>query len=184
MIFKYKELKKRKEIGEKLIWEEITEKQLRFLYVDEGVSSFSISLLYDVKQSQVDYKRKKFNIKFREIVAKNLVENTPPSLNLESKQRIINEFNIDKISKMMTHFAFRNGPVEDMHSAGKLSDNDMMILNKYMVNRVAGLLKLIKEAQWFKIEAILEMYKLYGTHWDKAEPDIGEVDNILKLWLK
>ena len=29
--------------------------------------------------------------------------------------------NIDAISKAVTHYAFRNGPVEDMHANGQLS---------------------------------------------------------------
>ena len=36
----------------------------------------------------------------------------------------------------MTHYAFRNGPVEDMHANGQLSQQDMKTLNKYMVNRI------------------------------------------------
>ena len=44
---------------------------------------------------------------------------------------------IDMLSKGITQFAFRSGPVEDMHARNKLTKKDMKALNKYMVNRIA-----------------------------------------------
>ncbi|AQS08834.1 hypothetical protein CLOBY_09490 [Clostridium saccharobutylicum] len=32
---------------------------------------------------------------------------------------------IHKLSVVTTHYAYRNGPVEDMHADGKLSENDI-----------------------------------------------------------
>lgn len=184
MTYTYNELKELKNRNKLLSWKDVTEDQLKYLYVEEDLLESQIAELFDVKQSQVNYKRTKYNIKFRDKVIKGFLENIPDSLNEQAKDRILNDFDIDKFAKMITHFAFRNGPVEDIHANNQLSQEDMMVLNKYMVDRIAGLLKLIQDNQWLKIEAILEMYKLFGTHWDKAEPDIGEVDNILKLWMK
>jgi len=180
MIFSYEELKKQKEAGINLSWKDITKEQLRKLYVEERISPFSISLLYGIKQSQVDYKRDKFGIKFKEIVADSFLKNVPESTNQSMKEVFISAFDIDTFSKIITHYAFRNGPVEDMHADGKLFEEDMMILNKFMVNRIAGVLQLIKDEEWLKLVGLMELYKCYGTGWDKAEPDTVELDNALK----
>lgn len=184
MIHKYEELKKQKEAGVKLSFKEISAEQLRSLYVEEEISAYMISLLYDVKQTQVDNKRKRFGIKFKEIVTKRILENIPDYINEASKKRIIEDFDIQKIANMITHFAFRNGPVEDMHANNQLSQNDMKTLNKYMMNRLAGLLTLLKSNQWFKIDAILYEYSKFGIDWDEVEPDTDNIDEILKIQLR
>lgn len=109
MIFTYEELKKQKEAGIDLHWKDITKEQLRKLYVEERISPFSISLLYGIKQSQVDYKRDKFGIKFKEIVADSFLKNVPKSTNQSMKEVFMASFDIDKFSKIITHYAFRNG---------------------------------------------------------------------------
>lgn len=43
---------------------------------------------------------------------------------------------IDMLSKAVTQFAFRSGPVEYMHARGKLTQKDMKTLNKFMTNRI------------------------------------------------
>ena len=48
---------------------------------------------------------------------------------------------IDMLSKGITQFAFRSGPVEEMHAKNKLTQKDMKTLNKHMTNRIAGLLE-------------------------------------------
>ena len=50
---------------------------------------------------------------------------------------------IDMLSKGITQFAFRSGPVEEMHAKGKLTQKDMKTLNKFMTNRIAELLTTI-----------------------------------------
>jgi len=186
MIFTYDELNKQKESGIKLSWADISEDQLRKLYTGEKIPTVLISHLYGAKKSQIDYKRKKFGIKFMETTATNLIDNVSKNTNETMKKVFFDNFDIDKFSKIITNYAFRNGPVEDMHVDGKLSDEDMMTLNKYMVNRIAGILQLIKEEQWFKLVGFLETYKLYGecgATWDKAEPDIEEIDKCLSIIL-
>jgi hypothetical protein len=68
-----------------------------------------------------------------------------------------------------------------MHSNGNFSDEDMMVLNKYMVNRVAGILQLIKDEQWLKLVGLINLYGIYGADWDKAKPDIAELETAIKL---
>ena len=175
----YKKLVERKNKGEKLIWDEITKKELEELF--EKNSDNTIAELYGVTKSQVITKRKKWDIKqinytlkrfFSEDLNKNLCEH----LNQTSKDRLLNEDNIDIISISLTHYLFRNGPVEDIHSAGKLSQEDMKTLNKFMVNRIAGLLKTINNGEWLKLELLLNYYSLFGKHWDKPVADTNELD--------
>ena len=142
----------------------ITKEELEELF--EKHTDNMIADLYDVSKSQVKNKREKWDIKqinytlkkfFSEDSNKNLFEN----LNQGSKERLLNKNNIDTISIALTHYFFRNGPVEDMHSEGKLSQEDMKTLNKFMVNRIAGLLQIINKEEWLKIELLLDYYNTY-----------------------
>lgn len=160
----YQKLVKRKKKGEKLEWNNITKEELEDLF--EKYTDSMIADLYDVSKSQVKSKREKWNIKlinytlqklFSEDFNKKLFEN----LNQTSKERLLNKDNIDTISIALTHYLFRNGPVEEMHSEGKLSQEDMKILNKFMVNRVAGLLQTINKEDWLKIELLIDYYNTY-----------------------
>lgn len=132
----------------KLLWDDITEEELRRLYYDENLSDSQISDLFGVTKGKVAYKRNKFGISIRNKVYQEFVEQNNElfiKLNSDSKERLLRRENIDSISKAITHFAFRNGPIENMHSNNQLSENDMKTLNKYMVNRIAGLLTAIAD---------------------------------------
>lgn len=175
----YQELVERKNKGEKLEWNNITKEELEELF--EEHTDNMIADLYDVSKSQVKSKREKWDIKlinytlkkfFSEDFNKSLFEN----LNQNSKERLLSKDNIDSISIALTHYLFRNGPVEDMHSDGKLSQEDMKTLNKFMVNRIAGLLKTLDKGEWLKLELLLNFYSLFGKDWDKPVPDTTEID--------
>ena len=175
----YEKLKERKRKGEKLDWNAITREELEDLF--EKATDSAIAELYEVSKSQVTAKRKKWDIKlinytirafFKEDKNRDLLE----GLNQSSKERLLQEEKIDTISIALTHYLFRNGPVEDMHGEGKLSQNDMKTLNKFMVNRIAGLLKTLNKGEWLKLELLLNFYGLYGTEWDKPIPDTDEID--------
>lgn len=103
------------------------------------------------------------------------------NLNLDSKKRLLKKENIDKISKAITQFIFINGPIKDIYSEEKISQNDMKILNKFMVNRIAGLLTAIGDNSWLKLELLLHYYKIYGSDCDEAEPDMEELDFIFNF---
>ena len=47
-----------------------------------------------------------------------------------------------------------------MHANDQLSENDMKTLNKYMVNRIAGLLTAIADNNWLQLELLLSYYRL------------------------
>ena len=185
MIYTYKELRKQKENGNKLNWDKITKEQLEELFFDEYVSNNTIADLYDVNLSKVTSKRHKWNIKLNSAthLYKTFSMNHKEELKLlneHSKERLCKEENIDYISKALTHYIFRNGPVEDMHANHQFSQEDMKTLNKYMVNKLAGLLKMIYDGEWMKIELLLNFFKRYGHDWDKAEIDISDFELIFK----
>lgn len=160
-------------------WKDITEETLRDLYYDRNLSDSSIAELYGVTRGQVRYKRHKFRITFRNKIYDTFVSQNSElfnHLNNDSKTRLLQVENIDGIAKALTHYAFRNGPVEDMHADGKLTQEDMKILNKYMVNRLAGILSAIHEERWLQLELLYGFLQNYGADWDKAEPDTEELD--------
>ena len=177
----YQKLVERKNKGEKLEWNNITKEELEELF--EKNTDSMIADLYGVSKSQVKSKRGKWDIKlinytlkkfFSEESNKNLFEN----LNQSSKNRLLDNNNFDTISIALTHYLFRNGPVEDMHSDGKLSQEDMKALNKFLVNRISGLLKTLDKGEWLKLELLLNFYSLFGKDWDKPVPDTDEIDII------
>ena len=81
---------------------------------------------------------------------------------------------IDMLSKGITQFAFRSGPVEEMHSKGKLTQKDMKTLNKFMINRIAGLLQTIFNGDVAKALKVLTFYASLSSDGNKANPDIEE----------
>lgn len=177
----YEELKQRKQRGEKLEWEKITKEELEELF--KNTPDSMIAELYGVSKSQVKYKRNKWDIKqykyaINDFVDKELIKNLNKNSKERLKERILDKNNIDSISISLTHYLFRNGPVEDMHSAGKLSQDDMKTLNKFMVNRIAGILETMQKGDFLKLELLLNFYSLYGHDWDKATPDTDEIDSI------
>lgn len=85
----------------------------------------------------------------------------------------------DRVIIGLVHYIFRNGPVEDMHAAGKLSQDDMKTLNKYIVNRLANLSALIQDKRWRELELLLNAYSIYGIDWDHPQPDMESVEEDL-----
>lgn len=81
---------------------------------------------------------------------------------------------IDGISKSLTHFVFRNGIVEDMHVAGKLSEDDMKQLNKCTHGRMAYVVNLFlsgKQEDINKLIDLIDSNAIYGSNWDRAKLD-------------
>lgn len=185
MIYTYDELNEKKKNGIELDFDQISKEQLEKLFIDENISNNRIAELYNVNYEKVRGKRRKWDISIfsPKYTYKRYVENNNglfDKLNIDSKERIMSSMNIDSIAKALTHHVFRNGPVENMHANGQLSQNDMKVLNKYMVNKIAGLLKLIEDGEWLKIEIMLGYLQYYGGDWDEAEYDISDIEFIFK----
>ena len=172
----------------KLDWESVTKDELIKLFLIENRSKTQIATLYNVSVNQVKTKLDKWNIK--KYPSYYLIQNAKDEkevvdiLNENSLPRLNQKENISWISKALTHHIFRNGPIEDMHAAGKLTQEDMKILNKYMVNKIAGLLLLANKGEWIKIELLLNFYKYWGNEWDEAEPDIKDIEYMYKNQLE
>ena len=81
---------------------------------------------------------------------------------------------IDMLSKGITQFAFRSVPIEDMHSKGKLTQKDMKTLNKFMANRIAGLLTAISKGDISNVLKVLTFYASLSSDWDSCKPNPEE----------
>lgn len=172
----YNKLVERKKSGEKLNWNDITKEELNQLWEEYAIDNM-IADLYDVTKSQVAYKRRKWGISIKNSAKKEIQDmDCYKKLNLEMKNSLLSGDGIDTISIALTHYLFRSGPVEDMHAEGKLSQEDMKLLNKFMVNRITGLLETIKKDEWVKLALLLKDYCYYGRELDKPEPDTEEIE--------
>ncbi len=172
-LYTYQELEKMKKEGTILNWDAITKEQLEKLFIDEHISNSRIADLYGVSNDKVRSKRRKWDISVtsaKYIYKRYTEENSSlfEMLNTSSKERLLKEENIEYMAKAFTHYVFRNGPVEDMHTMGKFDQKDMKTLNKYMVNRIAGLLKLMLDGEWLKIELLCDALRYYGSDWDSV----------------
>ena len=61
-----------------------------------------------------------------------------------------------------------------MHANNQLSQKDMKALNKYMVNRIAGLLTTISKGDISNVLKVLTFYASLSSDWDSCKPDIEE----------
>ena len=170
---------KSKEAGRSLNFENLTKEELKTLFIDESVSDARIASLFEVKPSRVTYLRRKYGITIKNSLIDQFLSpqsDIAEKYNKEMKGVTLTKENINKISKALTHFAFRNGPIEDMHADPEknITDDDMMKLNKYMVNRMAYVFTLIIEEKWGELNFLVEQMDLmFGEEWDSAVPDDG-----------
>ena len=89
---------------------------------------------------------------------------------------------IERLSKTAVEYSFRCGPVDRLHEEGKLDDKDMKELNTFMMNRMAGIFTLIMEGRNFELRNLLSFYSRLDTNWDRAIPDLKEVDYTMNLF--
>lgn len=186
----FEEFKVRKDSGELLSLDELTPEQLKTMFIDEEKTDRMISRLFEVKESKITYRRKKFGITIRGSILDDFLmadSEDAKEVNKKIKNQLLDENNLTMISKAITHFAFRNGPIEDMHAApnNQLSEEDMKTLNKFMVNRLAYIFKLVIEERWMEFDFLIKSTdRLYGHLWDEAEPDDGGTRKIIEMMLK
>lgn len=177
-------------------WEQVDKRELERLYYEENLPDSIIAERFNVSKSEVKKKRKLYNIsmrmhsidvafseypgaadiKFQEEVPDLLSQDTLNSLNQRAKERLVQRENIDAISKALTNYIFRLGPVENIHSNGQLSQEDMKALNKYMVNHLAWVLTRAFEGDWLRLELLFNALVDYGKTWDPADPQ--KVENL------
>ncbi|WP_456276512.1 hypothetical protein [Bacillus sp. AK128] len=90
-------------------------------------------------------------------------------LNIKSLNKMKDPALAEVLAKAIVHFAFRNGPVETIHSKGNLTESDMKTINKYMTNQLTGLILSMQKGEWYLLDNILKSYKMFGMQWDKAD---------------
>ena len=165
-------------------WSCISRNDLIDLYVTQEYTDQEIAKYFNVSKSQVAYKRRKFGLSAAELRFKKFLGSQDDDLVKglqESMKRNVIDMNTEDIARSLTHYLFRNGPIEDMHANSQLSQNDMMILNKFIYNRLTTIIYLLKENDWVRLILILESQKQYGSDWDKPELCIDEIDKIFAL---
>ena len=90
------------------------------------------------------------------------------------KERLLNTF-----AKGAAYFSFRGGPVEDMHVNGKLTDEDMEVLNKYMVDKLGILFKLLLDGKNMDAYMLALSNTIFCSHWDN--PDVSDLEKQVRL---
>jgi hypothetical protein len=168
-----------------LDWNTISPEELRDL--NEKFSDSRIAEMYDVSVGKVRYKRKKFGIILRDRIWENLRSQTAEILkpfNDFAGNSLLEPQNVDMLAKAITQYAFRSGPVECMHSEGKLSDADMKTLNIFFSNRVAGILVKAFAGEWLQILLLFDFYKTLSADWDEVEPDVKEFEMLFERYIQ
>jgi len=168
-------------------WENITKAELESLFCEQNNTDSAIAELYGVKKGQVTYKRSKLGVSMKEWNYEQFSSRNGKAYkatNEYSKASLLAKESIDGIAKALTYHVFRNGPVEDMRTDGKLSEEDMKTLNKYMVNQLAGIFTAVSKGNWLQLEMLFCSLKKYGVDWDKAEPNSEDMDAVWEEWLK
>lgn len=182
----YKRFLKRKQKGESLSLEDLSETDLKILFIDEKKSDKMIATLFEVNDSKIISLRQKYGITIKNSLINDFLDNNTDiakTLNDKMKLETLADKNISKISKAITHFIFRNGPIEDMHADvnKNITDEDMKILNKYIVNRIAYIFTLISKDQWAEFNFLIESIDLmFGHDWDEAIPDDGGIKDLFE----
>ena len=65
-----------------------------------------------------------------------------------------------------------------MHQNKQLSQNDIKTLNKYMNDRIATLIYLLRSEDWERLYDLFNAITKYKPQWDKAEIRLEEIDKI------
>ncbi len=183
----YEEFEVRKSNCERIDINELTPEVLRILFIEEEKTDNMIANLFDVKPTKITYLRRKNGITIRNSIIDDLIKNIPEEVQEKAKHELLSNDNLTKIVKAITHFAFRNGPIEDMHADGEknITEEDMKKLNKFMVNRLAYIVNLIKQEKWFELNFLIESTdRFFGHQWDNAEIDDGGMEDLMKNNLK
>lgn len=182
MVYGYEELARMDK--KELIWDNVSKEQLEKLFYEDSISDGLIAELYNVSKSKVRSKRYKYDIKWGSTshyknIYKDVMKDKQDIEN-RSKEYFCNKDNINEISRVITHYIFRLGPIEKMHADGGLSQEDMKILNKFMMNRIGTILKIALDGEWTKLLIMVEYLKKYGSDWDCVEYATLEFDELLK----
>lgn len=158
--------------------EDLTAEDFFDIYTGDNVTDSTVANLFGVTKEKIRYLRQKMGVSKSEMcryAILHMKDTDWRSMNGKIKEQLFKQ-NFDELVKSVVTFAYRSGPVEDFHAAGKLSQADMMKINKHMLNRLAFILRLIADEKWISLYAISQLKLLSGDScWDKPEPDDGGI---------
>lgn len=157
--------------------EELTDYKLHELYVQEGWPRQKIADYYGVSKKKIDYLLSKYGINLYKKRVADFLNKLAGEQGISTEQflkgiDLFNNYSIEDISRALVHYYFRNGPVEGIHSDGKLTQEDMKILNKFCYNKIYTFLTLIKKNDLVNLLLIIESGSLYGKDWDSPKFEI------------
>ena len=89
---------------------------------------------------------------------------------------------ISNIAKSSTYFAFKNGPIKEFVSEGRLTEEDILKIQVYMENHLAYLYNiLLEENDLKKFELVVNtMNKFYVNDEEKVIMEDDGFDNFYK----
>lgn len=83
------------------------------------------------------------------------------------------------LAKSATAYAFRNGPVEDIHADGRISQEEMKRLNQFMVQRLGEVFYLLLQKNSDDLTNLLAFSSETTHGWDNL--DLSELDERIQL---
>ena len=83
------------------------------------------------------------------------------------------------LAKAATAYAFRNGPVEDIHADGRISQEEMKRLNQFMVQRIGEVFYLLLQGNSDDLTNLLAFSSQTTHGWDNL--DLSELDERIHL---
>lgn len=119
-MYKFKELHTQKNEGQALIFSDLSEEDLKDIIVHEGVKIAEIAELFNIDIQLVE-KKAQYAVEVDKFLNKQYERfMSNKKFNAFAKKQLFKDQDTNMISKALTHFAFRNGPVEDMHADGEI----------------------------------------------------------------
>lgn len=179
----YEQLLEEKKNGTLFPFDEITKDQLAELWTREHLSDAAIADLFRVPKSRVTQKRRSFALTMFDGTAQFLqdhIEGHPERYNTLAREALSLPASRGQLAIGLTRYVFRDGPVEDMHTAGQLSQEDMRTLNQFTANRIATVIYLMEEGRWKDLYTLLERYMGGAGEWDEPEVDQEAVKRLGK----
>ena len=93
---------------------------------------------------------------------------------VERSRKLANEF-----AKSSVFYAFRDGPIEDVHASGRISDEEMEKINRYMVNRLGEIFYLLSAGRGVDLDTLLFFPEICSSDWN--DTDLSELEEQLQL---
>ncbi len=90
---------------------------------------------------------------------------------------------VKKLALAMAFHCVRNTVIEDYHTAGKLTDEEMEIFNKEVANKIYSMMYLLSNPEYTSLNKQLFSSKIFYTpsDWDSPEFDEGFLKIINKI---